>query len=123
MHRLFLGFAALAVTVLFGASLAQAHSYPDHSSPLAESVLARSPAKVSIWFTEALEPKYSAIDVTDADGNPVKSGRSTLDPKNPTLLEVRLKPLMPGRYTVKWHVTAVDTHATQGEFSFTVAKS
>ncbi len=30
--------------------------------------------------------------------------------------------LAPGNYTVKWHVTSVDTHKTQGSFSFTVGK-
>jgi CopC domain len=30
--------------------------------------------------------------------------------------------LAPGNYTVSWHVTSVDTHKTQGSFSFTVGK-
>jgi len=30
-------------------------------------------------------------------------------------------PLAPGRYRVKWHVLSVDTHVTEGDFTFTVA--
>jgi hypothetical protein len=32
-----------------------------------------------------------------------------------------VKPLMPGVYQVHWHVISVDTHRTEGNFSFTVA--
>jgi copper resistance protein C len=31
-----------------------------------------------------------------------------------------VKPLAPGVYQVQWHVISVDTHRTQGNFSFTV---
>ncbi|MEJ0048602.1 MAG: copper resistance protein CopC [Rhodospirillales bacterium] len=29
--------------------------------------------------------------------------------------------MRPGSYNVSWHVTATDTHKTQGKFSFSVA--
>ena len=35
-------------------------------------------------------------------------------------LMVKLKPLSPGIYSVAWHVTSVDTHKTEGHFTFTV---
>jgi methionine-rich copper-binding protein CopC len=31
-----------------------------------------------------------------------------------------LPPLAPGRYRVRWHVVSVDTHRTEGEYSFSV---
>ena len=36
------------------------------------------------------------------------------------VLSVKLKPLPPGVYAVEWHVTSVDTHKTEGHFTFTV---
>ena len=36
------------------------------------------------------------------------------------VLSVKLKPLLPGSYSVEWHVTSVDTHKTEGHFTFTV---
>jgi hypothetical protein len=36
------------------------------------------------------------------------------------MLSVKLKPLPPGVYAVEWHVTSVDTHKTEGHFTFTV---
>ena len=29
--------------------------------------------------------------------------------------------LPPGRYSVIWHVTSVDTHKTEGQFSFSIS--
>jgi len=35
-------------------------------------------------------------------------------------LKVPLKPLPPGTYTVDWHALSVDTHTTQGHFTFEI---
>jgi methionine-rich copper-binding protein CopC len=37
------------------------------------------------------------------------------------VLAVPVKPLAAGVYTVLWHATSVDTHKTEGHFTFTVA--
>ncbi|RYY11978.1 MAG: copper resistance protein CopC, partial [Alphaproteobacteria bacterium] len=36
------------------------------------------------------------------------------------VLSVEVPTLAPGTYKVIWHATAVDTHKTEGNFSFTV---
>ena len=36
------------------------------------------------------------------------------------MLKVSLQPLGSGRYKVEWRVTSVDTHSTQGEYTFRV---
>ena len=43
-----------------------------------------------------------------------------LAPDNPKRLVIGLKKLGPGTYTVKWHVVSVDTHHTEGTFTFSV---
>ena len=35
-------------------------------------------------------------------------------------MRVSLKSLSPGTYRVRWHVLSVDTHKTEGSFTFTV---
>lgn len=35
-------------------------------------------------------------------------------------MQIGLNPLPPGTYTVKWHVVSVDTHPSQGIFTFDV---
>jgi methionine-rich copper-binding protein CopC len=37
------------------------------------------------------------------------------------MLRVSLPPLPAGRYTVAWRVLSVDSHVTEGTFSFRVA--
>jgi len=114
---------ALAVVCLASILLplrAHAHAHLDHSSPATGSVLATAPKEVAIWFTEALEPKFSTIEVHDAAGAAMQVGPATLAPDNTAELLVTLKSLPPGTYKVIWRVLSVDTHRTQGEFDFKV---
>ena len=54
------------------------------------------------------------------DGRPIATGAAVVDPGNDKQLVLLLPPLTPGRYRVHWHVVSVDTHRTEGEYSFTV---
>ncbi|HUZ72358.1 MAG TPA: copper resistance CopC family protein [Stellaceae bacterium] len=99
---------------------ARAHAFLDHSDPAVGSTLHAPPKQVRIWFTEALEPPFSSMTVTDASGRSVGQDKAKVDPKNPALLEIGLHPLPPGTYRVNWRVVSVDTHPTEGNFTFTV---
>jgi len=111
-----------AVTIPFvSATTVFAHAYPQSSIPPAQSTIAAAPSDVAITFSEAIEPKFSAIEVTDTRGHRVDQGRSRLVDNDPKRLEVAVPDLTAGTYTVAWHVTSVDTHKTNGEFRFTVA--
>lgn len=119
-HRLLLS-AALA-GIWLAPCAAFAHAHLDHAKPAAGSTVAQAPKEVSLWFTEALEPKFSTIEVRDAKGAAVQQGKATLASDNTAQLSVPLKPVGPGTYKVIWHVLSVDTHRTQGTFTFTVGK-
>src|SRR5262245_11376069 len=107
------GFALLPVAAF-------AHAHLDHASPAVGSTMAQAPKEVSLWFTEALEAKFSTIERRDAQGRPVQAGPATLARDNTAQLRVPLKPLSPGTYKVIWRVLSVDTHRTQGDFTFRV---
>jgi copper resistance protein C len=109
----------LACAALFFATSAWAHAFLDHSNPPVGARVT-APKQVSIWFTEAVEPAFSRIEVTDSSGTRVDEGGTHIG-ANRELLHVRVKPLSPGTYKVTWHVVSVDTHHTQGDFTFTVA--
>ena len=47
-------------------------------------------------------------------------GPAPLDPGDDKQLVLAVPPLGPGRYRVIWHVVSVDTHRTEGEYTFTV---
>lgn len=102
------------------ASTAWAHAFLDHASPAVGATVS-APKEVSIWFTEQVEPAFSRIEVTDGAGNRVDEGGTHIDAANHELLHVAVRPLPPGTYKVTWHVVSVDTHHTQGDFTFTVA--
>ncbi len=51
---------------------------------------------------------------------PVQAGPATLARDNAAQLRVPLKALSPGTYKVIWRVLSVDTHRTQGDFTFRV---
>ena len=114
-----------AIMTLAAALLAspavQAHAFLDHASPAVGSSVPSAPNAVTMWFTQQLEPAFTTATVTDASGNSVNSGAATVDAKDPTEMRVPLKPLAPGTYSVAWHALSVDTHTTQGHFTFKVS--
>jgi hypothetical protein len=120
-HRIMVAATVLAIAVTLGASRVQAHAFLDHSSPAVGSTVPAAPAAVTMWFTQQLEPAFTTATVTDKSGNNVDSSAARVDPQEPTELRVSLRPLPPGTYTVSWHALSVDTHTTQGHFTFDVA--
>ena len=112
--------SAVASLVLFAGS-ASAHAFLKTATPAVGSTLQQPPSQVVIDFTEGVEPQFSTIAVQDAAGANVVSGDAHLQGGN-THLAIGLKPLKAGAYKVVWHATAVDTHKTEGSFTFTVAQ-
>lgn len=110
----------VSLVALAAPSTAQAHAHLDHASPAADSTITPAPTEVVLSFTEKLEQKFSTIEVYDAKNIAVQAGKASLDQANPTQLRVVLKPLPSGTYKVIWHVLSVDTHRTNGSFSFRV---
>ncbi len=113
------GAIPLALAGLLCAGQASAHAFLRTATPAAGSTVHQAPAQVVIDFSEGVEPRFSTIAVQDAGGSSVATGDVYLQDGN-THLAIGLKPLPPGRYRVEWHATAVDTHKTEGSFTFTV---
>lgn len=113
--------AALAFAVwLAGAGFAWAHSGLIRAEPPAESTISHAPDEVKLFFSEGLEPEYSSARVENADGVQVDQQDSRVDQADPLLLRVSLQPLEQGEYTVIWRVLSVDSHVTEGRFTFAV---
>jgi copper resistance protein C len=115
--------AAFALAgLLIAPAAVRAHAFLDHSDPAVGSTVPASPAVIHLWFTQQVEPAFSSVTVTDQSGASVNDGPAAIDPSNQSELDVNLKHLPTGTYTVKWHVLSVDTHTTEGDFSFHVGK-
>jgi copper resistance protein C len=99
-----------------------AHAMLDHANPRVGSSQPTGPREVTLWFTQKLEPAFSTVEVRNESGAVMSSGKAQVDRGDPTQLHVALKPLPPGTYKVIWRVLSVDTHRTQGDFSFRVGQ-
>ncbi len=99
---------------------AAAHAFLDHASPRVGSVVDRPPAQVSLWFTQELEPAFSTLRVVDAGGKQVDAKDKQVDKADATVMRVSVPPLPPGKYRVIWRALSVDTHVTEGDFTFEV---
>jgi methionine-rich copper-binding protein CopC len=110
----------MLAALLIAPAPAPAHAFLDHSDPAVGSTVPASPGVMHLWFTQQLEPAFSSVTVTDKSGAPVSEGPAHIDPGNRSELDVKLKTLPPGTYTVKWRVLSVDTHTTEGDFTFNV---
>ncbi len=109
----------LACSVL-GATVALGHSGLQRTEPPAQSTLKRPPKEVKLYFSERLEPAYSTVRVENGQGARVDRDDGHVDRANPFLLRATLSPLAQGIYTVVWRVLSVDSHITEGRFTFRV---
>ena len=110
--------ALLLLTLLGCSTAAQAHALLEHASPAVGSTVASSPGSVTLYFAEKLEPKFSGGEVRGPGGGHVDHGASV----SGNAMRLGVGGLRPGRYSVTWHALSVDTHKTQGSFSFLVGK-
>jgi copper resistance protein C len=109
--------AALAVLLL--PALALAHASLDRASPVVGSTVATAPKEVVLFFTGKIEPAFSSIEVRNDKGAAVQAGKASA---SGTQMRVPLKPLPAGSYKVIWQVLSVDSHRTQGDFTFRVGQ-
>ena len=100
-----------------GTSPALAHAHLDHASPAVDSTVTTAPQNVALWFTQNLEPAFSRVAVTDNTGATVDQGNAEISGNS---MRIGLKSLPSGSYTVRWHAVSVDTHTTDGTFTFKV---
>jgi copper resistance protein C len=98
--------------VVLGSAPARAHAFLERARPLVGSTVPSAPREVALTFTQS-----SSVQVTDASGARVDEGKAQVSGNT---MRVGLKSLSPGTYRVRWHALSVDTHTTEGSFSFHV---
>jgi copper resistance protein C len=114
-----LTFAISALLVVTADATAEAHAFLDHAEPRVGSTVPTAPRELVLSYTQNLEPAFSSVEVNDANGARVDLGKPKIDAST---MRVGLKPLAPGTYRVRWKVLSVDTHTTEGRFSFHVGQ-
>ena len=105
--------------LVLGIAAAGAHAFLDRAEPRVGSTVRAAPSEVSLSFTQNLEPRFSTVSVTDASGQRVDGGRPIV---SGSTMRVPLRGIRPGTYRVSWRVLSVDTHTTEGAFTFHVGQ-
>jgi copper resistance protein C len=105
--------------VALGVPAARAHAFLDHATPAVGSTVPTAPPELALSFTQSLEPSFSTVEVTGPGGDRVDQGKPRISGNT---MHVGLKASGPGTYQVHWHALSVDTHTTQGSFSFHVGQ-
>jgi len=106
-----------AIVLMLAAPGAHAHALLDHAEPAVGNTVAAPPHEVRLWFTQKLEAAFSTVTVSNDAGQRIDAGKPRVDGEQ---ISVPLHAAAKGVYHVKWRVLSVDSHSTQGSFSFTV---
>ena len=115
MRTVLILLASLAMAMLPQA--ASAHAHLDHAVPAVGSTVPTPPQDVTLTFTQNLEAAFSSANVTDASGARVDQGEAKISGNT---MQIGLKALTAGTYTVHWQAVSVDTHKTEGTFNFSI---
>jgi methionine-rich copper-binding protein CopC len=119
-------FTSLAVMTCVSITTgALAHAHLQSQLPAADSTVS-SPKELRLQFSEGVEEKFSKVSITSTAGN----GKTVVEPvpevatdrvDNKVLIITPAAPLAPGEYKVEWHAVSVDTHKSEGSYSFSVS--
>jgi copper resistance protein C len=112
-------FRIIPLVLLFAMGEASAHAFLDHAEPRVGNKVATTPREVTLWFTQKLEPAFSSITVTDPAGKRVDTGKTRISGNQ---MSISLRGGGSGTYHVNWRVLSVDTHTTNGNFTFEVGQ-
>src|SRR6266545_5168003 len=110
---------AAAVALALPAA-AWAHAALVRTVPAASVILNRPPPLVQLTYTEAVEPKFAAVSVTNAAGQSQTAGTPRRSASDPKTLVAPLHRVAQGWYLVYWRVISADGHPVRGAFTFAV---
>jgi copper transport protein len=100
------------------------HAGLSSSEPSAGARLGASPDAVRLTYSEQPDASLSEVRVVNAGGTPEQAGPLRVAGDDPDTLEVPVRQLAKGIYTIEWKViSATDGHATDGTFAFGVRAS
>lgn len=119
MRRAFV-VALVVAAALVAPAVAWSHAALLRTVPAASVLVNTSPKQVALVYSEAVEPRFAIVSVTDAGAHQLAAGPAHRSAANPDELDVPLHRLPEGWYLVVWRVISVDGHPVRGAFTFAV---
>lgn len=107
----------LVLAVVWSPPVAQAHSELIAATPDVEGRVSEFPTRVTLTFSDGVQPSFAQIAVLAPDGSDV----TTEDPATAgDVVEQPVALVDPGAYTVSYRIVSADGHTVQGTYGFTV---
>ncbi|WP_339071427.1 copper homeostasis periplasmic binding protein CopC [Pseudomonas idahonensis] len=107
---------------LLGASSVFAHAHLKGSNPAANSSVV-APNELRLMFSEGVEAAFTQVTISkDSAPLEVKSLATEGTDKKTLVVTPAATPLRAGEYKVEWHAVSVDTHKSEGSYSFKVSQ-
>ena len=111
---------ALLISVA-SATFVFAHANLQSEEPVADSTTT-VPKDLRLNFSEGVEDKFTKVSLTTNSGKTVIVNTVATDPDDKKVLIITpATPIAAGEYKVEWHAVSVDTHKSEGEYSFKVS--
>ncbi len=111
---------AAVVTALVLPGAAWAHAALLRTIPSASQTVNTPPKELRLTYSEAVEPRFAIVSVTDAEAHQQTAGPPRRSATDADTLVVPLKKLDEGWYLVWWRVISADGHPVRGAFTFAV---
>lgn len=104
---------------LSAANSAFAHAHLKSELPAADSTVS-APKELRLVFSEGVEAQFTQVKVSNGAAAVEINSIATAPGDQKTLIVTPKQPLTAGTYKVEWHAVSVDTHKSEGAYSFTV---
>ncbi|MES2304629.1 MAG: copper resistance protein CopC [Gemmatimonadota bacterium] len=112
-----------ALLLLTQPSIARAHPFLRRSTPAAADSLVASPLQLRLTFSEAIELRFSRLELVAPDGTMAALGPLVVVPDSlGTIVATLPRALGTGEYLVRWQVAGDDAHVVRGEYRFVVGR-
>ena len=110
---------SLLIPIVLAAAPALAHAILIDGAPVAAGTVPPGPLAVRLRFNSRIDAERSRLTLTAPGGK--QSVLEQSPPDAPNLLEAKTS-VVPGDWSLRWQVLAVDGHITRGDVPFTVAE-
>ncbi|MGW6663682.1 MULTISPECIES: copper resistance protein CopC [Peribacillus] len=105
--------------LLLNPAMAFGHATIISSNPSPNEAMDALPEKISIQFSENIQPAFHSLEVFSQDGDKIQIQDSAISEQSEKVLEAKWKDTIDeGIYYIKWRVVSSDGHPIEGTIPF-----